>query len=224
MVAPFAIVGAFAAWRASTLTVYHYALGWSLFLTLVVFTDIGAGFNQLLDPAVLTVIAVGHFASRLPAERPGTEMLGATLAVAVIWAGATGLRGFVPDLREVVTSLRTAETLQRYNPRPLADIVTPGDTLLTDDPGVAVLLGRIPVVLDAFMLRRLDELQPETVDGLIARIEHGEFDHVALINPLEGEELWWRHYHFGPRVVGTLRETYVLVGIKDGYYLYRPRR
>jgi hypothetical protein len=40
MVAPFAILGTLANWRASSLTVYHHALGWSLLLTLLVFTDI----------------------------------------------------------------------------------------------------------------------------------------------------------------------------------------
>ena len=98
------------------------------------------------------------------------------LAVAVIWAGITGVRGFVPDLREAAASLRTGAPPPKYNPRPLAGVVAPGDTLLAEDPGIAVLLGRTPIILDAFMLRRLDEAQPRMVDVLVARIEGGEFD------------------------------------------------
>jgi hypothetical protein len=224
ILAPFAVLGVLAAGRPSALTVYHHALGWSLILTLVVFTDVGAGLNQLLDLAVLTIVMVGYLASRLPLERLGTTTLATALVLAVIWAGATGVRGFVPDLREAVASVRTGKTPAKYTPRPLADVVAPDDTLLAEDPGIPVLLGQTPIVLDAFMLRRLDEVQSETVDVLVARIRHGEFDHVAMINPLDEDDAWWQYYHFGLRIVRALRETYVLVGQVDGYFLYEPRR
>jgi hypothetical protein len=224
MIAPFAVLGALAAWRSSALTVYHHALGWSLGLTVMVFTDIGAGLNQLLDPAVLTVVAVGNLAARISLDRLGAATLGTALTLTVIWSGATGVRGFVPALSEAVTTVRTGETLPKYNPRPLADLVAPEDTLLAEDPSVPVLLGRTPIILDAFMLRRLDEVQPQIVDVLVARIEHGAFDHVVLINPLDGDDSWWRDYHLGLRLVGALRKSYVLVGMVDGYYLYRPKR
>ena len=76
MVAPFALLGILAAWRSSALTLYHHALAWSLLLTLIVFTDIGAGLNQLLDPAVLTVAVVANLASSLRHERLGAVTLG----------------------------------------------------------------------------------------------------------------------------------------------------
>ena len=74
------------------------------------------------------------------------------------------------------------------------------------------------------MLRRLDEVRPRAVDPIVARIERGAFDHVALIMPLDDEDYWWRYYHFGPRIIRALRTHYVLVGTVDGYYMYRPRR
>jgi hypothetical protein len=224
MIAPFAILGTLAAWRDSAFTVYHHALAWSVLLTLVVFTDIGAGFNQLLDPGVLTVVAVGCLASRFPRDRVGNVTLATALALAIIWAGATGVRGFVPDLREAAATVQTGKTLPKYNPRPLAHVIAAGDTLLSEDPGIPVLLGHTPIVLDAFMLRRLDEVQPELVDRLVARIKHGEFDHIVLINPVHEDEAWWLYYHFGFRIVKALRESYVLVGQVDGYYLYQPGR
>ncbi len=224
MVAPFAILGTLASRRSGSLTVYHHALGWSVLLTLVVFTDMGAGLNQLLDPAVLTVVAVGVVASNLRSERLGGMNLATAVALTVIWAGATGVRGFIPDLRDVVASARTGRTLPKYTPRPLAGTVRPGDNLLAEDPSIPVLLGQTPFVLDAFMVRRLDELQPHAVDVLVMRIERGEFDHVALVMPLEDEDYWWKYYHFGPRVIGALRDHYVLVGQVDGYNIYRPRR
>ncbi len=198
MVAPFAILSTLAAWRSSDLTVYHHALGWSLLLTLMVFTDMGAGLNQLLDPAVLTVVAVGYLAPSLPPDRLGAVSLTTALTLSVIWAGLTGVRGFVPDLREAVTTLRTGETLAKYNPRPLVNVMAPGDTLLAEDPGIPVLLGQTPIILDAFMLRRLDEVQPQAVDMLVARIERGEFERVALIMPLNDEDFWWQYLPLRP--------------------------
>ena len=70
--------------------------------------------------------------------------------------------------------------------------MAPGETLFAEDPGVPVLLGQTPIVLDVFMLRRLDEVRPRAVDPIVARIERGAFDHVALIMPLDDEDYWWR--------------------------------
>jgi hypothetical protein len=112
----------------------------------------------------------------------------------------------------------------KYTPRPLAGTVRPGDTLLAEDPSIPVLLGQTPIVLDAFMVRRLDEVQPQAVDVLVTRIERSEFDHVALVMPLDDEDYWWEYYHFGLRVIGALRRHYVLAGQVDGYNIYRPRR
>ena len=203
---------------------HHHALGWALLLTLIVFTDMGAGLNHLLDLAVLTVVAVGYLASGLPPDRVSAVSLTTALTFVIMWAGTTGVCSFIPDLREAVATLRTGETLPKDSPRPLATVVGPGDTLLADDPSIPVLLGRTPIILDAFMLRRLDEVQPEAVDVLVARIERKEFDHVVMIKPLDEDDFWWRYYHFGLRVVRALRTAYVFVGKVDGYYVYQPRR
>jgi hypothetical protein len=220
IIAPFAVLSALSAGRA--LTVYHHALVWSLLLTTLVFTDMGASMNHLLDLAVLTVVTVGYLASRLPMERLGAAALNTVLVLAVLWAAATGVRGFVPDLREAAAIVRTGVVPPTYSPRPLADLVAPGDTLLAEDPSVPVLLGRVPTVLDPFMLRRIDQVQPDAVDALVARIERGEFDHVVFTNSLDEDNFWWQHYHFGLRTVTALRQAYVLVGRFDGYYVYAP--
>jgi hypothetical protein len=222
MVAPYAILGALAVGRSLRRTLYHHALGWSLLLTLMVFTDIGAGLNHLLDLAVLTVLAVGYLASRFSLDRLGAVTLSTALVLSVIWAGVTGVRGRVPDLREAISSARTGQIPPKYNPRPLAGVVRPGDTLLAEDPGIAVLLGQTPIVLDAFMLRRLGEVHPENLDVLVARIERKEFDHVAMVVPMDEDDFWWQYDHFGLRVIRALRKAYIFVGQVDGYYLYRP--
>ena len=222
ILAPFALLGVVQARRSSTPTAYTHALGWCLLLTLAIFTDMGSGLNHLLDLAVLTVVTVGYLGSSLPQDRLGAVSLSTALSLAIIWAGATSVGGFIPDLREAVATVRTGRALPKYTPRPLANVVAPGDTLLAEDPSVPVLLGQMPIVLDPFMLRRLDELRPETVDVLVARIKRKEFDHVVMINPLDEDDFWWQYYHFGLRVVRALRAAYVFVGKVDGYYVYQP--
>jgi hypothetical protein len=222
MVAPFAALGVIAARQYRQVTLFHHALGWSLLLTLIVYTDMGAGLNHLVDLSVLIVLVVGSLAGHLEPERIGGVTLRTALVIAVLWAGATGVREFVPDLREVLATARSGVVPNQYTPGPLAGVVDNPDGLLSEDPTVPLLLGGTPVVLDPFMLRRIDEVQPEAVDALVTRIERREFDHVALMRPLDEEDFWWQHYHFGLRVVEALREAYVFVDQVDGYYVYQP--
>ena len=224
MVAPFALLGVLAAGIRGELTLFHHALAWSLLLTLAVFTDMGAGFNQLLDLIVLTVVVIGWFAARLSRERSGPTSLATALVVFVIWGGITGIRGFVPELREAAAIARSGALPSKYSPRPLSGVVRRDEVLLAEDPGLPVLLGQRPIILDAFMLRRLAEVHPEEIEMLVGRVTRREFDHVAMVVPLDEEDFWWQHYHLGLPLVTALREQYVFSGRVDGYYLYQPRR
>jgi hypothetical protein len=47
--------------------------------------------------------------------------LATVLVITVIWARATGIRGFIPDLREVVAYAPTGEAPPKCRPQPLAD-------------------------------------------------------------------------------------------------------
>jgi hypothetical protein len=221
---PFAVFGALTAHRPRWISVYHLALGWAFLLLLAAYTDVGSGFNQLLDVVVLTALAVGHLAGRLDASGLRSP-LASVLALVVIWGAATGsVLTLVPDIRATVEGASLG-----YPMHPLADRVGPTDEILSEDPYVPLSLGSKPVVLDPFMLRRLDHVDPEAVDELIERIEDHEFAYISMIEPLtpaDGDtfsrDYWWDQFHFGLRVVGAMRRAYVLEGVVDKYYLYRP--
>lgn len=221
---PFAAAGALITPRLRRVSVYHLALGWAFLLLLGTYTDVGAGFNQLLDVTVLTVLAVGHFAGRLNVARLQTPMA-TVLALVVIWGGATGIiLTLVPDIRSTVEGASLG-----YPLHPLAHLVGPNDEILSEDPYIPLSLGRKPVVLDPFMLRRLDIVDPSAVDALIERIQHHAFDYIVTIVPLralDGDTVannyWWDNFHFGFRVVDAMRRAYVPQGVVDGYYVYRP--
>jgi hypothetical protein len=143
----------------------------------------------------------------------------------VVWGTATGIvLTLVPDVRSTVEGASLG-----YPMHPLADLVGPTDAILSEDPYVPLSLGRKPVVLDPFMLRRLDHVDPAAVDELIERIEHHEFAFISTIEPLTADDgdvwannYWWDQFHFGLRVVGAMRRSYVLKGVVDQYYLYVP--
>jgi hypothetical protein len=229
---PFVAAGFMFARHLRGLSLYHFALGWALLTLLVIYTDVGAGANQLLDVTVLTVLAAGHFAGRLDASA-SQRQIAIALAVAVVWGTGTGVvLDLVPDVRRTVEGAQLG-----YPMRPLAGRIDSSEEFLSEDPYVPLSLDRKPVVLDPFMLRRLDLADPETVDDLIGRIERQEFSYIATIEPLNAEDgpvvatdtgeqwandYWWDQFHFGLRVVTAMRRMYVLEGIVDEYYLYRP--
>jgi hypothetical protein len=214
---PLALLGAAtgAGWRR--LSPYHLALGWALALLLVVYTDVGTSFNQLLDVTVLTVVAIGYLAGRLQRSR-GQAPLAVGLALVLLWGAGTGVvLSLVPDIRGTLRGEALA-----YPTEPLAGRVGSEDELLSEDPYVPLSFGRKPAVLDPFMLRRLDSADPEAVDDLIHRIEEKEFAYVVMVLRLEGNDYWWENFHFGPRVIDALRNAYVREGQVDFYHLYRP--
>lgn len=224
---PLAVVGAILVnWRRQP--VVHIALGYALLLLLVVYTDVGTGFNQLLDVVVLSTLAVGVLAGRAVTseESRPAQLILLTVAVCTFWAGGIDLvRTIGRDLGLSVAALR-AGAVDTPVGKVVAGMVRPDESLLSADPSIDVALGRRPLVMDPFMLVRLDRTHPGWVDPLIAKIEQRQFDVVVMVVRLENPEVdfWWTDYHFGPRVARALRTSYRLEGNAGRYHLYRPNR
>ena len=220
---PLAAVGALLAdnWRKPS--VIHISLIYAALLLMIVYTDIGSGFNQLLDITVLTALAVGHLAGtegRLPGVSGGPPVVLA-VTVMVVWAASLGLvRTVAFDLRRTAAAARAGESFSRAATR-VAAMVKPGEQVLAEDPSIEVALGRRPLVMDPFMLRRLDRAHPQSVDPLIARIVEREFDLVVLLVPLENRtfDYWWTDFHFGPRIANALRASYTFDRSVGRYFL-----
>jgi hypothetical protein len=223
---PLAAVGALLlrGWRR--LSVFHIALGYALLVIMVVYADLGTGFNQLLDVVVLTALAVGELAGRAESadERQTPPAIILAIAVFVIWAAGLGLVRTVGfDLRAAIAAAALDVPATR-SPVLVSRIVQPGDEILAEDPAVYVALHRQPVVMDPFMVMRLDQLHPEWVDPLVTRIAERRFSLVVLVVPLEDRrfDYWWSDFHFGPRVAAALRSAYRSDGTVGRYFLYRP--
>jgi hypothetical protein len=219
---PAAAVGAWLAARQRQVSLYVVSLACCLLVLVVVLADVGTGWNQLIDLVVLTVLVVGEFAGRSRPD-PLAAAVPAVLAVVLLWVNVTGLVATVgPDVREAVGMLRGTRL---YDRRPLSGQATPATRLLSEDPYVSVSLGQRPVVLDPFMLRRLQDSDPAAVQRLAERIRAREFELVVLVVPLHPpDQEWWRDMHFGTRVTQALADAYTDSGRAQGYYLYRPAR
>jgi hypothetical protein len=204
-------------WR--TISVAQWALAWSFLTTLVVLSDLGTGYNQMVDIVALLVLVVGSLATSPPFGTSGQGLIPLLIPFTVVWGLGTGLvLTVLPDVKEAVTSIGAPTPA-----RPLSGFVRPDETLLSEDPGIPVGLGRTPVILDPFMLPRIAASRPDAIDDLVARIEDGRWDVIVLIERAEGNDVWWRDYHLGPRVIDAIRRSYVFDREVDGFFVYRPR-
>jgi hypothetical protein len=221
---PIAALGALLTGSWRRLPVVHFALAYSLVVLLVVYTDLGTGSNQLLDVIVLTALAAGCLAgcaARSADPRYGQVVMLA-VASSVIWAAGLDLVRTVGfDVRRVVSAGKPARAAEV-----IARMVQPGEQVLVEDPSIDVAMGRRPLIMDPFMVRRLDRTDPRLVDPLVGWIKARRFDLVVLIVPLENPEFdyWWSDYHFGPRVANALRAAYRPERWVGRYLLYRPAR
>jgi len=224
---PLAVVGALLS-RRWHLSVIHIALGYALLLLMVVYADVGTGPNQLLDVVVLTALAAGYLAGRVASDSDArtAPIIVLAVAISVVWAvGLDLVRTVGFDLRRTRPSLTSGAPTTR-SAVVIAGTVKAEDEVLAEDPAIYVALHRRPIVMDPFMVMRLERLHPQWVDSLVTRIVERRFDLVVLIVPLENRtfDYWWTDFHFGPRVAAALRSAYRPDGTVGPYYLYRPRQ
>jgi hypothetical protein len=220
-------VAIFAAWiwvGECHASIYLISLLCATAVVLVILTDVGTGWNQLIDPVVLSGLVIGEFAARVQLGKTrfndaAAWMTGTAIGVAVLWVTLTG---FVVTLAPAVQATIAGEA---SDPRqPLSGVATSRTSLLSEDPYVPISLGQVPIVLDPFMLPRLAEQRPDAIPDLVRRIERKEFDLVILVEPLQPlDRPWWRELDLGLPIVHAIARAYTEAGTAGGYHLYEPR-
>jgi hypothetical protein len=217
---PIAIIGTLRAAKNGGITIAHVALPLAFLLLVAITADEGTLTNHVLDVVVLTTLVVGILACDSPRVAVGSWVAG-IVGVSLVWGSVLFA---VTDLEQpVVGSVRAlvngSETDRPV--RPLGGIVDANDSILSEDPYVPVALGQRPVVLDAWALLRLGHRHPDWVAELSGRIEEGEFDRIILVNSIDFRS-WYSSSHLGPEVAAAIRNSYQLVGVREGYYVYAP--
>jgi hypothetical protein len=215
---PFAALAVLLALRRPTL--YQLALLAAAAILVVVMTDPGSDFNHLIDVEVLTVVVVAELWA--DAREPVLRL--AIVAVLVWGLGSSFVLDLEPQAHAAASALVHGTHDPRYAREPLPGRIGPGADVLSEDPYVEVARGRLPVVLDPFMLLRVLDRHRDLRRGLVRRIERREFDDVVLIVPLDPNAPRWRTLHFGPEVARAIDRNYELAAQVGRYWLYRPRK
>jgi hypothetical protein len=208
-------------WRQRELSIYVLSLLCSIATITLVLTDIGTGWNQLVDLPVLIALVLGEFVGRESQDPRAATTFTSILGMFLMWVILVGIAiTLVPAVGGAVRSLRDSRL---YSSDPLAGSATSSTKLLSEDPYVPVSLGQTPVVLDPFMLLRIGRDDPNARKDLVNRISAREFELIVLVNKLEPfDQQWWRDYHFGTDVTRAIARSYRFRGKLQGYYLYEP--
>lgn len=207
----------------------HIYFGLCLAATLVLFSSPGADGNHLLDlvlASVLVLATVYHSRNSL-----NVFIIRATLAVIsilVILSWAPGMPSILHYLNR--TGKPGPEIIARLKALPG---LTPG-SLLSENPLLPVLMGRRPVVLDAFQPRLAAATRPDIRDDFNRKLESGWFQAVALLDysGAEGKDLetrlaehnssgarkFYGQVHFFPGFLERLQRRYYL-GFRQGPHL-----
>jgi hypothetical protein len=218
---PLVVVEGVLAYRQRRVTVFHYAFVACLPVLLVIYSDMGADTNHLLDFVVLAVPLIGG----LFAAVYGSAGRGAGYCIAA--SAALGWLLYVSWANSMIFPVMDVwRNVDRgYSAKPLAETVADGEPIVSEDPWIALSRGQRPTVLDPFALARLGHTRPDAVQALVGRIERQEFTHVVTLQRLDEsnphDRYDWSVRHFGPAVVAALRANYTLEKHAEGYYVYR---
>jgi hypothetical protein len=220
---PLVLVEVVLAYRQRRVTVFHYAFAACLPVLLVIYFDMGADTNHLLDFVVLGIPLIGGLlAAAYQSARP---LAGYRIAAAAALGWLLYISWANSMIFPVLDVWRNVD--HGYSVKPLAGAVADEELVLSEDPWISLSRRQRPTVLDPFALARLGQTRPEAVQELVGRIERQEFTHVVLLQRLDDsnphDRYAWAVRHFSPPVVAALRANYTLEKHADteGYYVYR---
>jgi hypothetical protein len=225
---PFAVLAILLAAARRSFTLVELSWLCALPIVVVVLGNPGSDFNHLIDIAVLTVLVAGGL-WRSPAGQGQDRalMLSALLCVAVILGTLQSYR--VALKGEVAHAARVAagRTDTHYSTHPLAGVVGPSDSVLSEDPVIPILRDERPIVLDGFGLRRLGESHPSLLADLERRLDRRAFDRVVLIHSVDDLD-WYDGISMGSVIRAAIARNYELVAkVKapphEYYWVYGPR-
>ncbi len=195
---------------------------------LIVLADEGTDFNHLLDVIVLTAVCGGEFMARSRSERSAAQILVVVSVMIVGGVIASYYSNVLADTRAAAVRVIRQQPESRFNRQLMAGYIRPGENLLSEDASVPLLLGRTPIILDAFMLLRIGDAHPEWRADLVRRLNQHRFDKIVLIFKLDLKERWFIDTHFGAHIATAIACNYhltrELLGGVFKYRIYVPGR
>jgi hypothetical protein len=222
---PFVIGSWVLAAKRGEITIYHIAWPVSVFILLVVMTDVGTSQNQLIDPIIVSIIVLATLWPAYQADM--SSPLGIVLVVAILWAGGTIFALHVrKEAQEIVLPIARGEPYPQPTLNTLLAQLQSGSQVLAEDASISVARGDLPFILDPWAIPRIESRHQEWVAQLARRIEAAEFDYVVLLYRFETVDPTfdgWYANHFGKTVMSAISKRYQWIGDADGFYIYGPR-
>jgi hypothetical protein len=199
-------------------TIYCLAALTAAAVAVVVLIDTGAYRNHLLDVQIL----VGALVAELWRTAGAASLIRAAVLAGVV-VGTLG--SYQTDmLNDTKDGLRVLAGEQLgFTARPLKGTLSPGDRVLSEDPYVPISRGDRPVVLDAFILRKILADNPDWERALVRDIKDQRFTKIVLVRQLDPSDTWWRDFDFGVPVARAISGSYRLLEVPDDVVGGSPR-
>jgi hypothetical protein len=226
LVFPFALFGVIVASLRRRLSLYHLSLIGSFLILLFVLTDRGTAYNQFIDVEVLSVVVAADLIRGTSRRTVQLFSLRGAFGIALTLGIGMGLAANIQTEVEGALNEAAGRPHPTYPTNPVGAYVSRKDRLLSQDPYIPVSLGELPVVLDAYMFRRIALEHPLWADQLVRRLDAREFDkvvmfrHVGADGALDPSDPYWTTNHFGPSVVAAIVRNYRPFREIHGYWIY----
>ena len=204
---------------------YEIALVFCFGGLLVIMRDQGAYENHLLDLLVLAAVVVAGAWQALPEGRAADIWRLVSVAGILLATFLSGRYTVWPDTRAALSH----DLRGRTDPATAIDDLTGrggnGACDLYEDASIPILAGYRPVVLDAFMVHRLQTRRPKQLRLLVQRIEEGEFPRIWLTTTLD-DVGWFAVLDFGTALANAMRENYKLARHEEArnLWIYVPKK
>src|SRR5262249_36526967 len=157
---PFGLLEIVLAWPQKRWTTLHATLLLFAPIVLVILSDDGTANNHLIDLIVLPSLTLAALWPALAGRPRPAPLLRGLLALVLLWGLASAWTNVMGHkARDTFVAWREGGD-ERYTARPLAELVSDEDSLLSEDPFVPVSRRLAPVIIDPCSLAVTAKSQP----------------------------------------------------------------
>lgn len=225
---PMSVVGVIRGWRSAPLIAWACAMVWLMSAYLM--TRSGIDGNHLIDLVAVSSLGAGLWLSssgRQVSQRArirsyAFDALMLLMLISFITpARHTGKLGqrlaHIGDAAMHLAGVKPIKSARRH----VLDQLEPGESVVSYNPMVPVLLGQDPVVVDSWMQRLYFIEHPASEKAWVQRVVDREFD-AFVFGVNVGPELDFHPQHFGQATLQAVREHYELTDV-HAYAVFRPK-
>lgn len=219
-----------AKWKA---TVWDWYLGFAFGSTLIILSSPGAVINHLVEVAAVSFVVIANSVEtndfRLPGPwrplQPKLASIVGAVALSGLYFHGSYWSNYNPLHQQPLADHYAADAskIGRNAYTAIVDRLDGERLLFCDDATVPVVLGKEPIMVDAYQFGAMARSGVGSDQELCQRIRNQEFPVVLLNGRLEADvQPSWYPMLLGKPMVTALRESYRLEGAYGRHYLYVP--